>query len=266
MKKKRPKAFFTIVASLLIIGGVLVISFSRTSLLSWLDGLTEGGRRILGWGKGRVFPEEKRIREEIILKRLEPPVPGGDSQSLIPRYPRPPKVEGVSEKERMKALRETPEFKELDKEQKAYLGQKLDSFQPELPVPSLEEWENVLPSRDRGTEKVLERLVSTQEKGAEEKPLEENLSLRIKGPLVARRILERPQPPRVKVHVETEIELTVWVLPDGKVDRAIPTVRADAELERIAIQYLKQWRFAPLPKDRPQAEQWGTIPIKFKLQ
>lgn len=265
MKKKRPKAFFAVVASLLIIGGVLAISFSRTSLLSWLEGLTEEGKRILGWGKDRVFPEEKRVREEIILKRLEPPVPGGDSQSLIPRYPRPPKVEGVSEKERMKVLRETPEFKELDKEQKAYLSQKLDSFQPELPVPSLEEWESVLPSRDRGTEKVLGRLASTQGKETEEKPLEENLSLRIRGPLVARRILERPAPPRVKVQVETEIELMVWVMPDGKVDRAVPTIRGDAELERVAIQYLKQWRFAPLPKDRPQEEQWGTIPLKFKL-
>jgi hypothetical protein len=29
---------------------------------------------------------------------------------------------------------------------------------------------------------------------------------------------------------------------------------------------LKQWRFAPLSKDQPQVEQWGTIPIKFKLQ
>jgi hypothetical protein len=66
--------------------------------------------------------------------------------------------------------------------------------------------------------------------------------------------------------VETEIELTFWALPSGIVDRAIPTVKGDAELERLAIQYLKQWRFAPLPKDQPPVEEWGMIPIQFKLQ
>jgi len=50
------------------------------------------------------------------------------------------------------------------------------------------------------------------------------------------------------------------------VDRIVPSVKGDTGLERIAIQYLKQWRFAPLPKDQPQVEQWGSIPIKFKLQ
>jgi TonB family protein len=70
----------------------------------------------------------------------------------------------------------------------------------------------------------------------------------------------------VKVKVEAEIELTLWVLPKGTVDRVVPSVKGDTELERIAIQYLKQWRFAPLAKDQPQVEQSGTIPIKFKLQ
>ena len=66
--------------------------------------------------------------------------------------------------------------------------------------------------------------------------------------------------------MEAEIELTLWVLPTGTVDRVVPLVKGDAELEKIAVQYLKQWRFAPLPKDQPQVEQSGTIPIKFKLQ
>jgi TonB family protein len=66
--------------------------------------------------------------------------------------------------------------------------------------------------------------------------------------------------------MEAEIELTLWVLPNGTVDRVVPSVKGDTELERVAIQHLKQWRFAPLPKEQPQVEQWGTIPIKFKLQ
>jgi TonB family protein len=78
--------------------------------------------------------------------------------------------------------------------------------------------------------------------------------------------LEKPSPPQIKVTVESEIELTFWVLPDGTVDRVIPSVKGDAELERKVIRHLKQWRFVPLPKDQPQVEQWGTIPIKFKLR
>jgi TonB family protein len=113
---------------------------------------------------------------------------------------------------------------------------------------------------------VIERLLSSKERTSPEKPLEENVLLGIKGPLATRKILERPNPPQVRVKVEAEIELTVYVLPSGIVDRVIPSVKGDTELERIAIQYLKQWRFAPLSKDQPQVEQWGTIPIKFKLQ
>jgi TonB family protein len=123
-----------------------------------------------------------------------------------------------------------------------------------------------VPLKDKGTEKVIQRLLSTKEGSAQEKPLEENLRLGIKGALASRRILERPSPPQTKLKVEVEIELTLWVLPNGTVDRVVPSVKGDAELERIAIQYLKQWRFAPLSKDQPQTVQGGTIPIKFRLQ
>jgi TonB family protein len=146
------------------------------------------------------------------------------------------------------------------------LSKKEDLFYPEAPTPSLKDATDSTSLKDKGAEKVIERLLSTKEGNAQEKPLEENLRLKIKGPLVSRKILERPNPPQVKVKVEVEIELTFWVLPSGTVDRVVPSVKGDTELERIAIQYLKQWRFASLPKDQPQAEQWGTIPIKFRLQ
>ena len=113
---------------------------------------------------------------------------------------------------------------------------------------------------------MIERLLRSKGSSAQEKPLEENLRLGIKGGLVGRKILERSNLPQVKLKVEAEIELTLWVLPVGTVDRVVPSVKGDPDLERIAIQYLKQWRFVPLPKDQPQVEQSGTIPIKFRLQ
>ena len=113
----------------------------------------------------------------------------------------------------------------------------------------------------------MARLLETKEPvSPADKPLEENLQLGIKGPLISRKVIERPPLPPVKVKLEVEIELTFWVDPNGTVDRVIPSVKGDAELERIAIQYLKQWRFAALPSDQPQAKQWGTIPVKFRLQ
>ncbi len=133
-------------------------------------------------------------------------------------------------------------------------------------IPSIREATDLTRLKDRGTEEVIARLLDRRERPAVEKALEENLRLGIKGPLASRKILEKPSPPSVRLSVEAEIELTLWVLPDGTVDRVLPTVKGDTELERVAIGYLKQWRFAPLPKDEPQVEQWGTIPIRFKLQ
>ena len=228
--------------------------------------LSRESRRILGWEKRETPPEEKRIREEVILKKMEEASNQQDWRTLALEYPKPRRIESLPEKERLKIFKESPEFKEMDQEVKAYLRKKEERFQPELPVPSMKEAPDVTSQKDRGIEKVMDKLIGTKERAPQEKPLEENLHLGIKGPLVSRKILERPDPPQVKVRVEAEIELTFYVTPNGGVDRVIPSVKGDSELERVSTQYLKQWRFAPLPKDQPQVEQWGTIPIKFKLQ
>ena len=252
--------------------GVLTLVFFFTPTIQFRIGkgwktLTRETKRILGWEKGKIPPEEKRIREEVILKKMEEASAHQDWKPLVPEYPRPKKLDPLTGEERMKALKNSEEFKEMDKELKEYLKKKEDLlFSPELPIPSLKDATDFTHLEDRGAEKVVEKLLGPKEKASQEKPLEENLRLGMKGPLVNRKILEKPQPPQVKVKMEAEIELTLWVLPSGTVDRVVPSVKGDTELERIAIQYLKQWRFAPLSKDQSQAEQWGTIPIKFKLQ
>jgi TonB family protein len=271
-KPKRQRRFVPLlIALILVLLGFLALLFLstpafRTFLEERWEALNRESRRLLGWGKQEIPPEEKRIREEVILKKMEEANATEDWKSLVPEYPRPKKLEGTSEEERMKAFRNSPEFKEIEKVLVEYLKQKEDLFNPESPMPSLKEALELPPRKDKGTEKIVEGLLSSREKPSTGKPLEENLQLGIKGPLAARKILERPPLPQIKVRVETEIELTFWVLPSGIVDRAIPSVKGDAELERLAIQYLKQWRFAPLPKDQPPVEEWGMIPIKFKLQ
>jgi len=220
----------------------------------------------LGWEKSEVPPEEKRIREEVILKKMKEASAHQDWRPFAPEYPRSRKLEPLTEEEKRIPLKSSQEFKDMEKELKEYLKKKEDLFHLEPPIPSLKDETNPIQLKDKGTEKVIERLLSKKEKPSQEKPLEENLLLGIRGPVATRKIVERPHPPQVKVRMEGEIELTFWVLPDGMVDRIVPTIRGDTELERIAIQYLKEWRFVPLPKDQPQVEEWGVIPIKFRLQ
>lgn len=88
----------------------------------------------------------------------------------------------------------------------------------------------------------------------------------IEGPIKGRSVAYRPAPPSANIKINIELRLRFWVLPDGSVGEVIPTKRGNANLEQIAISYLKQWRFEPLPPNVPQQQMWGTIPIKFIAQ
>lgn len=88
----------------------------------------------------------------------------------------------------------------------------------------------------------------------------------IEGPAGAREVLYQPILPKVDITVEGEVVLKFWILSDGTVGRAIPLKKVDTQLEQAAIHYIQKWRFAPLPEDASEEEQWGTISIKFKLK
>jgi TonB family protein len=88
----------------------------------------------------------------------------------------------------------------------------------------------------------------------------------IKGPASERQVLFQPPPPKVNVESESEIELRFWLLPNGSVSRVVPVKKSDPRLEALAINYLRQWRFTPLPSDAPPDEQWGIIPFKFRIR
>ncbi len=89
----------------------------------------------------------------------------------------------------------------------------------------------------------------------------------IEGPVRGRAIIYRPRPPQIgSIDLELELRLKFWVLPDGTIGEVIPIKRGNAQLEQVAIGYLKKWQFEPLPADAPHKEIWGTIPIKFTAQ
>jgi len=86
----------------------------------------------------------------------------------------------------------------------------------------------------------------------------------IQGPVARRTVIHRPAPPQAVTNLSGTVRLKFWVHPDGTVGKIVPVVRADPELEKIAIEYLEKWRFATVSPGT--GDQWGTIPIRFKLQ
>jgi TonB family protein len=88
----------------------------------------------------------------------------------------------------------------------------------------------------------------------------------IKGPASERQVIFQPPPPSVTVESESEIELRFWILPNGAVGRVVPVKKSDPRLEALVINYLRHWRFTPLPPDTLQDEQWGIIPFKFRIR
>lgn len=94
--------------------------------------------------------------------------------------------------------------------------------------------------------------------------------LGIGGPAATRGILyfEYPTYPEwaEKKGIESRVKLKFWVSPDGYVDEVIVEQRGYLQLDNLAVQALKKWRFEPLSGSARQARQWGTIEIIFKLQ
>ena len=67
------------------------------------------------------------------------------------------------------------------------------------------------------------------------------------------------------VEKEVDIVLKIIIEPDGTISRIFPLIKADSRLEIAAINALKNWRFEPLPKGMPQAQQEAVVVFPYKL-
>jgi TonB family protein len=91
----------------------------------------------------------------------------------------------------------------------------------------------------------------------------------ISGEVKNREILHREAPPMPRwleeKGVETEVSISFVVNPDGEVGDKLFVEKTSgyAELDRLAINALKKFVFAPLPLTAKQVEQKGTIVIRF---
>lgn len=90
------------------------------------------------------------------------------------------------------------------------------------------------------------------------------------GPAAKRRVLyfECPTYPEwaEKKGIESRVKLKFWVSPDGDVDEVVVEQRGYLQLDNLAVQSFKKWRFEPLSPQAKQVRQWGTIEMIFKLQ
>ncbi len=65
---------------------------------------------------------------------------------------------------------------------------------------------------------------------------------------------------------EATVKISFTVLPSGVIASAVPVLKGDAELEKIALEAFRQWRFNPLPRDAEQRPQQGVITFRFVLK
>ena len=89
----------------------------------------------------------------------------------------------------------------------------------------------------------------------------------ISGPAATRRIIFRPPRPKAGFSGSSgDIALRFWVLSDGTVGRVIPVRKGNADLEGVAANHMKRWRFSPLPPGAPEREEWGLIVFRFRVR
>jgi TonB family protein len=86
-----------------------------------------------------------------------------------------------------------------------------------------------------------------------------------------RNILYKPdKPPRYpegyRDQTQGGVKLKFWVDRQGEVVRAVPIRKLDPRLDAVATDYLRQYRFEPVSKDRRNELQWGTILFHFSLE
>jgi len=213
-----------------------------------------------------LVDEDKR-REDFLMSKLRELSLGESIDVPGPSFLVPQRQEGTTPEERVRLLRSSPFFEDLGRlfrESSRSLGHHRGT------IPSADMWEVEIPKRrileERGTRGIIAQMtVQAHARRPPARSLDED-TVGIKGPASKRRVLYKPEIPVVEIDREGEVELKFWVLPDGSVGSVFPLLRGDPELERIGIDYVKQWRFDPLEEGGSTVEQWGTVTVRFNVQ
>ncbi|NOY77176.1 MAG: hypothetical protein GXO76_04835 [Calditrichaeota bacterium] len=96
---------------------------------------------------------------------------------------------------------------------------------------------------------------------------EANHLFKIEGEASRRRVLSKVIPTYPKgYHGEGIIKLRFRILPNGLVTDIVPILKGDAVLERVTIEAFQQWRFDPIPENKPQKTVAGVITFRYVLK
>jgi TonB family protein len=152
------------------------------------------------------------------------------------------------------------------------------SYQPAVELPSAASKREVagfIPEQAFSLDELLEALPipqplaqpSRQPIAEQPKPSSQPTAAEISWSGPPRRYLYKPADPSYssRKRLEGEVRLKFWVDPQGNVTNVVVLRKLDAQLERLAIDYMKRWRFEPLKEEKRQL-QWGTINIKFRQE
>ena len=94
--------------------------------------------------------------------------------------------------------------------------------------------------------------------------------LGVAGQVASREIIyfEKPVYPEwaKKKGIEAVVELKFWVDPDGSIDEVTVLKRGYLQLDNLAVNVLKKWKFEPLPVGGERLRQWGRIRMNFDLE
>ena len=208
----------------------------------------------------------QKIREEVVFKRLSEMALGEELQPPRPRVSLLP-TEKLKEQEKMLILKNSRFYQELGE-----IIQEEERNQEFFNVPrpqtgDIKRGDISLPE-DNVAQQIISNLRETAKEGKEvqQNNAEDTSSLDIRGPAARRKISYIPPILQSKPLVDGDALIKFWVLPNGTVGKVTPLVSEGARVYLPAINRIKQYRFEPLPKDSPQVEIWGVIPVKSVLR
>jgi len=206
----------------------------------------------------------QKIRDEVVRPKLSEM---GLSEKIKPPLPRaslfPPGE--LNEQEKKVILENSRFYREL---REVVFGKEREReilAAPEVKTSDAKGGTIPLPE-DTEAQQIIASLREAAKEEGQGKNSGEGVALDIKGPAASRRINYLPPPLESKPIVEGECLIKFWIFPDGTVGKAIPLAQGDTQAVVAAIDRVKKFRFAPLPKDVPQVEQWGIIPAQSVLR
>jgi hypothetical protein len=206
----------------------------------------------------------QKIRDEVVLTKL---AEMGLSEKLKPPLPRVSLFPAgkLDEQEKKMILENSRFYRELGEDVYGKEREGAILAVPEVKTSDAKGGTIPLPE-DAEAQRIVASLREAARGERQGKNTIKAAALDIKGPAASRKINYLPPPLESKPIVEGECLIKFWIFPDGTVGKAIPLAQGDKQAVVAAVDRVKKFRFAPLPKDVPQVEQWGVIPAKSVLR